>query len=183
MRWRNDRPRNPKHRRTMNRPDFVHAVEGYTMSRDYRLLLVLMRKAAVMCLVDYRFSTDSHEVEACRDATHTIWNKDRYGEHFQISSRGHGYIHADTEDGFMHACSRANVEFFVPNERPASLQERACDEWHEEDDSREDDPDCCPECQGEGKVVTHDYESYFGANYKPCPVCGGDPCIGEPPVS
>ena len=45
------------------------------------------------------------------------------------------------------------------------------------------DPDWCDRCQGHGKVTTEDYESYFGACYKPCPVCGGDPCYGEPPLS
>lgn len=45
------------------------------------------------------------------------------------------------------------------------------------------DADWCDVCQGRGKVTTADYESYFGACYKPCPKCGGDPCIGEPPIS
>ncbi len=27
------------------------------------------------------------------------------------------------------------------------------------------------ECQGEGRVTTADYESYFGAMYKNCPKC------------
>lgn len=53
----------------------------------------------------------------------------------------------------------------------------------DEDDDWEEDPDACPECQGRGKVTTADYESYFGLNFKPCPRCGGDPCIGEPPTS
>lgn len=61
------------------------------------------------------------------------------------------------------------------------------DPFDEEDeldrDMDADDPNYCPECQGRGKVTTADYESYFGANYKPCPKCGGDPCIGEPPTS
>lgn len=44
------------------------------------------------------------------------------------------------------------------------------------------DPDRCDERQGRGKVTTADYESYLGANHKPCPKCGGDPCHGEPPT-
>jgi len=32
----------------------------------------------------------------------------------------------------------------------------------------------CPRCQGSGEVTTADYESYFGKNYKPCPMCGGN---------
>jgi hypothetical protein len=56
------------------------------------------------------------------------------------------------------------------------------DPWDEEDDRLFDD-DWCPECQGSGKVTTADYESYLGAMFKPCPECGGDPCIGEPPLS
>jgi DnaJ-class molecular chaperone len=32
----------------------------------------------------------------------------------------------------------------------------------------------CPRCQGSGEVPTADYESYFGQNYKPCPMCGGN---------
>lgn len=59
------------------------------------------------------------------------------------------------------------------------------DPWSEEEEDRDptQDPDWCDECQGDGKVVTADFESYFGANYKPCPVCHGNPCIGEPPTS
>ncbi len=58
-----------------------------------------------------------------------------------------------------------------------------------DDEDREDwmapseRPDWCPCCHGEGRVTTADYESYFGANYKPCPVCHGNPCAGEPDVS
>lgn len=59
---------------------------------------------------------------------------------------------------------------------------RSGDPFDDEDDY-EDDPDACPRCGGSGKVTTEDFESYFGAMYKPCPVCGGDPCIGEPPLS
>lgn len=56
--------------------------------------------------------------------------------------------------------------------------------WDEMDDDYDDqsDPPCIT-CGGAGKVVTMDYESYLGANYKPCPTCGGDPCISEPPCS
>lgn len=41
----------------------------------------------------------------------------------------------------------------------------------------------CPRCHGVGKITTLDYESYFGAQYKPCPQCYGDDCLGEPPLS
>jgi DnaJ-class molecular chaperone len=54
----------------------------------------------------------------------------------------------------------------------------------DEDDDREadvNDPDWCSECQGEGRVTTLDYESYFGAMYKTCPVCHGMP--GDGPLS
>lgn len=60
------------------------------------------------------------------------------------------------------------------------------DAFLEEDEDDYDpfqDPDWCDECQGNGKVTTADFESYFGANYKPCPKCGGDPCYGEPSIS
>jgi DnaJ-class molecular chaperone len=41
------------------------------------------------------------------------------------------------------------------------------------------DPDRdCPRCKGSGRVPTESHESYLGANYKPCPDCNGDPCIG-----
>lgn len=55
------------------------------------------------------------------------------------------------------------------------------DPW-DEDEGESDptlDPEWCDECQGLGKVTTADYESYFGANYKPCPKCEGDPCYGN----
>lgn len=45
-----------------------------------------------------------------------------------------------------------------------------------EDDPGKDprDPDWCDECQGEGEVVTADYEADLG-DYKPCPKCKGEP--------
>lgn len=54
---------------------------------------------------------------------------------------------------------------------------------HEWDASYYDPERDCPRCKGSGRVATDDYESYFGANYKPCPECQGDPCTGEPPLS
>jgi DnaJ-class molecular chaperone len=39
------------------------------------------------------------------------------------------------------------------------------------DDEYEDDEHWCPRCQGEGQVPTADYESYLGAQMKPCPEC------------
>lgn len=60
------------------------------------------------------------------------------------------------------------------------------DPWKDDDECNGYDEGEAPEClrcQGRGKVPTEDFESYFGADYKPCPVCGGDPCIGEPPCS
>ena len=46
------------------------------------------------------------------------------------------------------------------------------------------DPDRdCGRCRGTGRVTTESYESYFGANYKPCPECYGDDCLGEPQLS
>lgn len=50
-------------------------------------------------------------------------------------------------------------------------------------DADEEIDDACPRCKGEGRVVTLDYESYFGAQYKPCPLCYGDPCNDQPPIS
>lgn len=63
----------------------------------------------------------------------------------------------------------------------ASLRDPFDEDEDEGDPTR--DPDWCDECEGRGKVTTADYESYFGANYKPCPKCVGDPCYGEPPCS
>ena len=54
-----------------------------------------------------------------------------------------------------------------------------CDDFEDHYDPSED----CPTCRGTGRVTTDDYESYLGANYKPCPACAGDPCAGEPPLS
>lgn len=45
------------------------------------------------------------------------------------------------------------------------------------------DPDYCDRCQGEGRIPTADFESYFGADYKPCPVCHGNLCEDQPPCS
>lgn len=51
-------------------------------------------------------------------------------------------------------------------------------------DYDDDDDECvCPRCQGDGKVPTMDFECYLGAMYKPCPLCHGDDCFGEPRLS
>ena len=58
------------------------------------------------------------------------------------------------------------------------------DDWEEDEFVDYFDPFTdCPTCQGSGRVTTEDFESYNGANYKPCPECRGDPCIGEPDLS
>lgn len=57
------------------------------------------------------------------------------------------------------------------------------DDYDDCQDGDYDDDDYCPVCNGSGKVTTLDYESYLGANYKPCPECHGDPCFGEAPLS
>jgi DnaJ-class molecular chaperone len=54
----------------------------------------------------------------------------------------------------------------------------------EEDDWLDYDPETdCPTCRGEGRVPTMDFESYFGAMYKPCPTCLGDVCADQPRLS
>lgn len=58
-----------------------------------------------------------------------------------------------------------------------------CDDGCDDEYDPFTDHDWCNECQGEGRVPTLDYESYFGADYKPCPVCRGDLCPGEPRLS
>ena len=50
----------------------------------------------------------------------------------------------------------------------------------DECDDREEE---CLRCGGEGRITTADYESYFGADFKPCPMCYGDPCTEQPPTS
>lgn len=48
------------------------------------------------------------------------------------------------------------------------------DDYDPDEGMSVDDPDWCPECGGEGRVPTADYESYFGTMYKSCPKCHGD---------
>lgn len=57
------------------------------------------------------------------------------------------------------------------------------DEEEDEANSWDSDEPNCTRCGGSGKVTTDDFESYYGACYKPCPECHGDPCTGEPPLS
>jgi hypothetical protein len=63
-----------------------------------------------------------------------------------------------------------------------------CDDYEEADETSEHEPIggdefVCLRCGGEGKIPTREYESYFGAMYKPCPECIADKCIGEPGLS
>ena len=57
------------------------------------------------------------------------------------------------------------------------------DEWDYWADMDFDPDRDCSRCLGTGKVPTADYESYFGAQYKPCPKCHGDDCTGQPQLS
>jgi len=70
----------------MNRPEFVHAVEGYNLSRDYK------------------------RGESIRDVAKTIW--DGLGDSFAISSHGITYVHGFSKAEFLEECHKANVEFF-----------------------------------------------------------------------
>lgn len=48
-------------------------------------------------------------------------------------------------------------------------------DWEEESFVDRYDPENdCPRCQGSGQVTTESYESYFGDNFKTCPLCGGN---------
>jgi len=57
------------------------------------------------------------------------------------------------------------------------------DEYDRELSDRLNDPDYCDRCNGDGRVTTMDYESYFGAMFKPCPKCQRNPCSDQPPTS
>ena len=47
------------------------------------------------------------------------------------------------------------------------------DDSFEEDCDEDDYLPQCVECGDAGEVPTFDYESYFGAQMKPCPKCHG----------
>lgn len=58
------------------------------------------------------------------------------------------------------------------------------DEYYDDDmeeECWERDDDWCPECLGEGRITTEDFESYLGAMYKTCPLCHRLP--GDGPLS
>lgn len=62
-----------------------------------------------------------------------------------------------------------------------------CDpyDWEEDEFRDEYDPARdCGRCQGTGEVPTADYESYLGAQMKPCPQCHGKlDGLGHGPLS
>lgn len=89
------------------KPDFVYEVTGYTTSRDYEKLTVLMQVQSIICIVNYG--------DDCRDVAHTIWSKYEKGGAWQISARGTGYIYAFDKETFIAACKTYNVEFIVPS--------------------------------------------------------------------
>lgn len=93
----------------------IREITGYETSRDYKLLVELMKKSSVICIVDYTASNTI--IPALRDIAHTIYYANENGSDcwLSIDARGLGYVTAWNEDLFIDRCKDANVEFLIPN--------------------------------------------------------------------
>ena len=110
----------------------------YQTSRDYPRLIQLMKEGhRLVCLVDYRFSSDAPDEPPCRDICHTRAGPPDPASQYQevrslwylaVGCRGIEYIGGirDTEEAFIAQCTRANLEWLVPSALPTApvLHER-----------------------------------------------------------
>lgn len=88
-----------------------------TSSKDYKRLVQLVRKSAVICLVDYRPSESVDGEDSARDvARATVQSKDGK-DVFSISARGNSYVTAFSEDEFSLGCANNNIAFFDPSKK------------------------------------------------------------------
>lgn len=87
-----------------------------------------------------------------------------------------GTISLSNERSAISGPERGNMTIENNAASPAPSASRCYqdDEWESEQFDDEYDPaNDCPRCHGEGEIPTADYESYFGAQMKPCPQCHG----------
>lgn len=108
----------------------------YQTSRDYPRLIQLMKEGhRLVCLVDYRFSSDAPDEPPCRDICHTRAGPPDPASQYQevrslwylaVGCRGIEYIGGirDTEEAFIAQCTRANLEWLVPSALPTEPQTR-----------------------------------------------------------
>ncbi|CAB4211705.1 hypothetical protein UFOVP1419_8 [uncultured Caudovirales phage] len=84
---------------------------GYETSRDYELLVGLMKKTAVVCFIDYVWMDGA----VTRDVAATIFNSNISGNDvFDISCRGTSYAYTWSASSFIKCCQKYNVEFIIP---------------------------------------------------------------------
>lgn len=80
-------------------------IKQYNRSRDYKLLVELVKEQNIACEVSYG---------KCLRTTAWV-KKSPYSGELAIRAYGVSYITANTDDEFMHKCWEANVEFIIPN--------------------------------------------------------------------
>lgn len=81
----------------------IRTISGYQTSRDYALLWELAKTSSIVCVCDYS--------DGIRDVAQTISNKN----YTHVSARGITYADGLSVAEFEKNCSRANVEFLIPN--------------------------------------------------------------------
>lgn len=93
----------------------IREITGYETSRDYKLLVELMKKSSVICIVDY--TAGNTIIPAVRRIANTAYTADDDGNDcwWSISTIGICYVVAWGEDMFIDRCKDANVEFLIPN--------------------------------------------------------------------
>lgn len=74
---------------------------------------------------------------------------------------------ADFMSDICYACDGTGDRCFLS---AAPCRECGGTGWLDDEEEDENHPECLT-CWDSGEVPTHDYESYFGAQMKPCPDC------------
>lgn len=91
----------------------IQDLATYQTSHDYQWLVNESRKQSIICIVDYKLT--SNEVEyKFRDLGKTIYFEKNGNESWQISCRGMSYLTAFNEQDFIKLCIHNHVEFFKP---------------------------------------------------------------------
>jgi hypothetical protein len=86
----------------------MNKIEGYKTSKDYELLCELMKKASIICIVNYPKNN------GMKESAIASYGGSPLG--YRILARGNTYIGEGSKQAFTKACLKYNVEFIEPTE-------------------------------------------------------------------
>jgi hypothetical protein len=86
----------------------MNKIEGYKTSKNYELLCELIKKASIICIVNYPKNN------GMRESAIASYEGSPLG--YRILARGNTYIGEGSKQAFVKACLKYNVEFIEPPE-------------------------------------------------------------------